>query len=206
MQVICSDNRNCDYRKGALHGRVDVDDIKQRMVARGLKQADLARALNLAPNKITKSFKGERQFKPRELDILRDLLLDPRERQMRTLPVIGMVAAGNWREAIQHPRDVMPAPDPRLPPRAFGLEVVGDSMDLLVEEGGYVVVDPDDKALFPDRYYVILNSEGEATFKQFKADPARLVPCSTNPAHAEIAIGGEPFDVIGRVIWRSARM
>lgn len=79
-------------------------------------------------------------------------------------------------------------------------------MDLLVDDGATVVVDPDDRVLFNNRYYVVLNDEGEATFKQFKSDPARLVPCSSNAAHQEIVLGGAPFDVVGRIIWRAARM
>jgi repressor LexA len=49
--------------------------------------------------------------------------------------------------------------------------------------------------------------DGEATFKQFKADPARFVPCSTNPAHQDIRIGsGQAFELVGRVIWKASRM
>ena len=55
-----------------------------------------------------------------------------------------------------------------------------------------------------DVLYVV---DGEATFKQFKADPARFVPCSTNPAHREIRIGsGQAFELLGRVIWKASRM
>jgi SOS-response transcriptional repressor LexA len=191
----------------ALHSRVDTDEIIRRMEAKGLRRVDLARALGIAPNKITKAFNGERQFKVPEMDILRRMLTDePESEPLRTIPVIGMVAAGRWREAVQQSRASMPIPDPSVPPRAIALEVVGDSMDLLIEEGGRVIVDPDDKALFPGRYYVIINADGETTFKQFKADPARLVPCSSNPEHQEIPIGGERFEVVGRVIWRAARM
>lgn len=187
---------------------MELGEIKDRMRERGLTQADVGAQLGLTQVQMSKSLSGTRRFTVPEMDRLRHILTDdaPDRAPLRSIPVIGMVVAGNWREAIQQARDVMPAPDPRLPKRAFGLEVVGDSMDLLVEEGGFVVVDPDDRALFPDRYYVILNAEGEATFKQFKADPARLVPCSTNPIHREISIGGEPFEVIGRVVWRSSRL
>lgn len=200
-----SDNSNCDNRTRALHVRMDNEEILRRMALRGLRRADIARHLGLQPNKITKTFNGERQFKVAEMDALRQLLTDDTP-PIRTIPIIGQVAAGNWREAIQQSQSSIPAPDPSVPPRSFGLRVVGDSMDLYVDEGGTAVVDPDDKHLYPGRFYVILNQEGEATFKQFNADPARLTPCSTNPAHSEILIGGEKFDVVGRIIWRATRM
>lgn len=80
-------------------------------------------------------------------------------------------------------------------------------MDQYVEDGGTVVVDPNDRALFPGRFYVVLNDSGETTFKQFANEPARLVPCSSNPVHVDITIGdGTAFSIVGRVIWRASRM
>lgn len=200
-----SDNSNCDNRSRALHALMDREEILRRMAQKGLKRADVARHLGIEANKITKTLNGERQFKVAEMDALRDLLSDE-EPPIRTIPIIGQVAAGNWREAIQLSQSSIPAPDPSVPSRAFALRVVGDSMDLYVDEGGTVVIDPEDKHLYPGRFYVILNEDGEATFKQFNADPARLTPCSTNPAHSDILLGGEKFDVVGRIIWRATRM
>ncbi|UAK24207.1 LexA family protein [Sphingomonas nostoxanthinifaciens] len=200
------DNRNCDYRNAALHGRVDNAEIRLRMKALGLRQADIAIALGIDQVKVSKALTGTRQWKSAEVDELRRLLIEPAAQSLRALPVIGMVTAGNWREAIQNPIGYMPALDPSVPRNAFYLDVDGDSMDLVAPDGSRVLIDPDDKSLFPNRYYVILNAENETTFKQFKADPARLVPCSSNPAYSEIPMGGEPFSVVGRVIWTAARL
>ena len=195
---------------GGLHGRVDIPAIKARMRERNIKQADLARHLGLVPNKITKAFKGERRFTVGEMHKIRELLSDGQAshaKPLRAIPIIGQVAAGNWREAIRHPLSSMPQPDPSIPARAFALLVAGDSMDQLVDDGGVVVIDPEDKDLYPGRYYVVINASGETTFKRFEISPARLVPCSTNPGHQPISIGsGEGFEVLGRVIWRAARM
>ncbi len=180
------------------------------MRQQGMTQAELGAAIGLTQVQMSKSLKGDRRFTVREMDGLRRLLSEGDGATgaipLRAIPVIGMVAAGNWREAIQQTRDYMPALDPSVPPRVFYLDVVGDSMDLLIPEGGRVLVDPDDKALFPNRYYVVENAEGETTFKQLKMDPMRLVPCSTNSAHQEIAIGEEPFSIVGRVLWTAARV
>jgi len=157
---------------------------------------------------VSLSLNGRRRFKYEEMDKLRALLADdPTGVPARAIPYLGDVPGGNWREAVQRTSASMPAPDPSIPPNAFALRVHGDSMDLLVEDGGTIIVDPDDKQLFPGKYYVVINGEGETTFKRFKVDPARLVPCSSNPLHKDIEIGsGEAFRVVGRVIWRAARM
>lgn len=187
---------------------MDLDEIKRRMAARGMKQADLGDHLGMPQNKVSLSLNGKRRFTVAEMDQIRVLLADdPSGPPARAIPYLGDVAGGNWREAVQRSGVSVPAPDPSIPPNAFALRVDGDSMDKLVDDGGTVIVDPDDKQLFPKKYYVIINGDGETTFKRFLADPARLVPCSNNPAHTEIELGsGEPFRVVGRVIWRAARM
>lgn len=188
---------------------MDLPEIKARMKAKGFRQVDLSALLGLEPTIVSKALNGTRRITVPEMDKIRDWLRDPEvdEEPARSIPIIGLVAAGNWREAVQRSSHGMPSPDPSIPSRAFALKVSGDSMDQLVDDGGTVVVDPDDRALYPGRYYVIQNAEGEATFKRFLSDPARLVPCSSNPAHTELEIGsGEAFTVVGRVIWRAARM
>jgi repressor LexA len=184
---------------------MDPEDILQLLDQRGMSQSELARRIGLEQNKLNKSLNGKRRITTQEMSAIREVL-GAAEPVSRSIPVIGQVAAGNWREAVHHPIDALPSPDPHIPARAFALRVMGDSMDLLVDDGATIIVDPEDKVLFNDRYYVVLNSDGEATFKQFKADPARLTPCSSNRAHREILLGGEPFEVVGRIIWRASRM
>lgn len=186
-------------------------ELVRQLQAKSVKGKDVAKHLGIAPARITEMTKGARQIQPREMASLAQFLGitdDPIEQDVSPLgsvPIIGQVAAGNWRHAVQHPIASMPKPDPSVPPQAFALRVTGDSMDLLVEDGGTVIVDPYDKDLFPGRYYVIINSDDEATFKQFRSDPARLAPCSSNPEHKDIPINAH-FEIVGRVIWRASRM
>lgn len=214
-QAQSCDNRNCDDRMGALYrgmDEIDPEELRREMKAQKKKQVDLANLLHIDPSAASKIFSGVRAIQPREVPLIRAWLGHPAKADAvggrgHVLPIIGQVAAGNWREAVEQPLGSIPAPDKEIPSSAFGLRVEGDSMDLVVENGGTVIVDPDDRALFPDRYYVVLNEDGDTTFKKFAADPARLLPCSTNPMHREIVIGdGTGFSIVGRVIWRASRL
>lgn len=122
------------------------------------------------------------------------------------IPVLGEVPAGNWREAVKLSRQTMLAPEPEIPPAAYALRVRGDSMDDIVDDGGWIVIDPTDTDLYGGRLYVIRNGDGEMTFKRYREGPARLVPASSNPAHKEMLISGGEFTVHGRVIWYGGRL
>jgi repressor LexA len=117
------------------------------------------------------------------------------------VPVLGAVPAGDLSEAIQDPQGWLPVPGNIGGEKAFALRPAGDSMNELVEEGGYIVVDPDDLDLVPGRAYVVTTADGRSTFKRFRADPPRLEPESSNPDHQPILIGREPFVIAGRVIY-----
>lgn len=183
---------------------LDIETIRARMRERGYKQVDLANLLDVLPTAISKAFAGRRQFTYPEMKKIEAWLGAPATEvhaDARSLPIIGQVAAGQWMEAVQSPIGHLPMSPSSAPKRAFALEVTGDSMDLKVRDGGTIIVDPDDKALFPGRYFVVINEAGETTFKQYLNDPARLVPCSTNKSHTEIKLGdGQAFTIIGRVV------
>jgi len=121
------------------------------------------------------------------------------------VPVLGLVAASRWSEAIRT-ADTLPLPSSMVSePNAFALEVTGDSMNLVSDAGGFAIVDPDQKDLLDGQCYVVMNSDHETTFKVFRTDPARLEPSSTNPEHVPIPLGQSPVTVIGKVILVIAR-
>ena len=74
-------------------------------------------------------------------------------------------------------------------------------MNLVCREGGFVVVDPDQTDLIDRKYYVVATGDHATLFKQFRAEPMELVPCSTDRSHSPIRIGSLPFTVIGRVVY-----
>jgi repressor LexA len=120
---------------------------------------------------------------------------------LRMVPVIGVIAAGTWRQALEEPEGYIPAIESVGGPNCFALRPVGDSMNLVADENSYIIVDPDQTALDNGRIYAIRNVDGEATFKRFNSDPPRLEPMSSNPEHKPILIGQELFTVIGRVTY-----
>lgn len=181
------------------------DDIRRLMREHGYNQADLAELLGIDPTAVSKRLTGKRAFRLEEMRKVEAWLGVPASEgaisggDVEMVPIIGQVAAGSWREAIQQPLGHVPVPASQAE-NMIALKVQGDSMDMEIEDGGTVLVDLSDKALYPGKLYVVLNDNGETTFKQFEANPARLEPRSTNPAHKAITIGdGQAFSVLGRV-------
>lgn len=191
-----------------------TNNIAEIRKAAGMSQTELAEAIGTTLNNLGKLERGDRRLNQDWINkIAKATGVAPHEvigpvgaQPVATIPVLGEVPAGNWREAIKKSSAVMYAPEPDMPPAAYALKVTGDSMDLVVEDGATIVIDPTDLDLYTNRYYVVDNGEGEATFKQYKDQPARLVPCSSNPTHKEIPVGGGEFRIVGRVIWQGKRM
>lgn len=98
-QLETSDNRDCDIRRPALNRRMaekgtlrpEAAQIFQRLEALGLKQRELAQALGIEENKISKVRAGERQFKGAELLAAYEWL-DQREAEAH-MPRLSRVAA-----------------------------------------------------------------------------------------------------------------
>lgn len=79
----------------------------------------------------------------------------------------------------------------------IALTVRGDSMDRIAPDGSRIVVDYEDRQLIDGRYYVVKIGD-EATFKRYRAEPARFEPDSTQP-HDTI-FPNEDALVVGRVV------
>lgn len=183
-------------------------EIRTELDARNLKIRDLADMTGIDENKLSKSLgKPWRRIQVDEMEkIVAALAPEPSEHDpIRTIPLLGDVPAGALQPSEQKGGKRVAVSDPDTPARAYALRVKGDSMDLIVADGDTLVIDPDDKVLWPGRRYVIRTEDGQTTFKEFQADPARLVPCSSNPEHREILIGSEPITIEGRVFSYSMR-
>lgn len=115
------------------------------------------------------------------------------------VPVLGEVPAGPVREAIRHSQGFIHAAASEAPKDSYALKVSGESMNVHAPNGCTIIVDPNDKALFPGRRYVIRNADGDATFKEYHDGPARLVAVSSYDHYQDIMLGNEPIEVLGRV-------
>lgn len=179
---------------------MDGTELKRLIEERGESQAGIARLLGIAPNKISKVIKGERQLKVGEVDTLRAYFYGREIKPtVHRIPVVGLISAGQWREGFLDVIERIPSPDPALSSDAFAVRIVGDSMSEVAKEGEDVIVEPNDRRLVNKGYYVVRNADGEMTFKQYRENPARLEPCSANKEHRTIYPGEDGFEVIGRV-------
>lgn len=176
--------------------------------ARGLSQIDLAKLAGTTRNQLGKLERSERRLSDHWAERLaRHLAIEPYQLfmeshapldQLRFVPLVGAISCGEWRDAIERAEGVVPAVSGGI--SVFALKAEGDSMDQLIQPGGYVYVDPDERDLIDGKVYAVMNQETQTTAKRFRLNPARLVPCSFNPDHLAISIGSEAFTVIGRIV------
>jgi repressor LexA len=185
---------------------MDVDQLKHLMRENRDTQSGLARMLGITPDKFNKVLKGKRRLTVEEASKLATYYgtAGNNSEASHLLPIVGLVSAGAWRAGFEDVRGYMPSPDKALSKDAFVVIVEGDSMDLIAKEGEGIIVDPADLDLIAGRYYVVRNSAGEMTFKRYMDNPARLDPCSSNPAHQPIYPGRDEFTVVGRARKRVA--
>lgn len=118
---------------------------------------------------------------------------------VREVPVVSMVSAGALREVTE--ARIMEAADETIsvcdvPETTLALRVSGSSMNRIAPEGSLILVDYSQRDMTPGDFYVV-QIEGQATFKRFRSDPARLEPLSTEQ-HDIIFLGDKPVEVVGR--------
>jgi SOS-response transcriptional repressor LexA len=129
----------------------------------------------------------------------------PIKKIVRPIPVISSVAAGQWREAIEEPVSEYVYPTKMRSQNAFGLLIIGKSMEPDFKEDEYIIVDPDVMPN-PTDYVVALNGKNEATFKKYRSrginengeEVFELIPL--NPDFATIRSDREKVILIGTVV------
>lgn len=77
-------------------------------------------------------------------------------------------------------------------------QVEGDSMDRISPPDSIIFVDKRDKKLVPNALYVLFDSEGNATYKRYRPNPARFEPVSTN-SDIEPIYPDDDTKIFGRV-------
>lgn len=170
-----------------------------------IRQADLALVTGLNQSAISNILNGSRRVKVEEAELIYSYLGISRSPDVQMVPIIGLTSAGNWREAILAPGSgTMPVPARVAGNKAFAVEVKGDSMDKIIPDGGYAIVDPDQSQLYNDKVYLIENADHDAQVKLYRSNPARFEPASSNHLHQILYVGEDSVRVIGRVVWTGA--
>lgn len=192
-----------DSAMGADATLFDAGLVLEEMKRQGFRQSDLAKVTSLNLSAISNIFKGKRQVKVQEAQIIYRFLGLPvaaPASDIQWVPKIGLASAGRWREAIRDYKASYPIPRGTVGPDAFAVEIEGDSMDLVLPNGGTIIVDPDQRQLYDRKIYLLRNEEGEVTVKQYRSDPARFEPVSSNPVHTTLPIGQDQFFIVGRAV------
>ena len=122
------------------------------------RDAVLTRAIKLTPSGLDDSRRGEGR---------------PLSKSVIQVPIIGTVAAGKPRLAVEDVEDVFPLPTDFISGEGFILEVRGDSMiDDGIHDGDYVVVRRQQTA--DNGETVVAMIESEATVKRFYKERQRI--------------------------------
>ena len=93
------------------------------------------------------------------------------------------------------------------------VEISGDSMEPLLPDGCFVLIDTSDKSPSKDAIYALRTAEGRCAVRHVEMIDERriaLIPANRAEFRAEIcelAAGEKPEDrIIGRVVWRALRL
>ena len=125
------------------------------------------------------------------------------------VPLYGSIAAGTPIEMVAvddyHP---IPSPMHDRYPDAFLLRVSGESMNRVLPNGCYALVDPCEEVVKDNDPYAVCVNGYDATIKRVKklANGFQLVSDSTDPTNAVQTFnynepGTETLTVIGKVVW-----
>lgn len=172
--------------------------LLQSLKRSGIRGKQIAEQLGIPESAVSNLYNGRRRLTH---DEALKLMQWSRFTPSKKIPLIGMAGAGAWVEAIEDTRETLDLPMPQYSDidGVFAVEVAGDSMDIVLPEGSYAIIDPQQTDLFDRQLFLLRNAEGEATIKQYRGDPARFEPLSTNSAYVPFSIGATDFKVIGRV-------
>ena len=128
-----------------------------------------------------------------------------------TAPVLGRIAAGDPREALEMSGEEHSLPDTLKAkyPDGFFLVVRGDSMNLVLPDGCYAFIIPEaDRPVTSGDIAAVKVNGDEATVKRVKMVDGVIIlePESSNPAHKRRVIDSEDPDapyvrMLGKVGW-----
>lgn len=129
---------------------------------------------------------------------------DDKKQQNRILTVYGKVCAGDGIEALENPIDEIGDPYYRITGEKFALQVCGDSMNNVVTNGMYAIIEKTPIVKNGEIAIVMIDND-IAMLKRFYQvdDMVILRPDSTNPEHKPLTFVSEEINslkILGRYL------
>ena len=238
-QAKSSDNRDCDIRIGVSNGqmtdraklRPETAEVFNRLDVLGLKQKDLAAALELEENKISKTKAGERQFKATELmralDWLREMERGEGYRPdadvpdepptmeyvpINILPTFGGMGGGGTGDGDRSmglvPRMLIVNELHGKPADFLLINVRGDSMEPDFHHGDQLLIDTRDRSPAQPGPFALWDGEwGEYVVKNVeRLGGGEVRMFSSNKKYSDATIASENTRIIGRPVWFGRRV
>lgn len=200
-----------------------MNRIKELRTQNGIKQADLAKDINVSQAALSgyETGKYEADINTYRLiadyfDVTLDYLLGGVATQKKSgeyirIPVLGRVAAGIPIDAIEEVIDwedinAESAGDGEY----FGLQIKGQSMEPKISDGDVVIVRRQPDVDNGDIAVVLVNGN-DATVKKIKKSPQGVVLIPSNPAYEPMYYSNEeieslPVTILGRVVELRAKL
>lgn len=236
-QAQSCDNRDCFDAARGFNARMDSDialqpevaDIFARLDKLGLRQRQLAEALGIAENKVSKTRKGERQLKAAELIRAREWLSSMEDGsakvpdqpdgdpaidyvEIEVLPTYaGMGGGGSGdgdREVALVPRALIVEMLRGTPSDFLLINVRGDSMEPDFHHGDQILVDRRDTSPAQPGPFALWDGEwGEYVVKNVERSRSGHVRIfSSNQKYQAESAEAEATRIIGRPVWFGRRL
>lgn len=195
--------------------------IAEARIAKGWSQQELADKMETTQQTIQRYESGARDIKSSVLiklssvlDVTISYLLGLENASIPNnstvdVPSYGAIAAGTPIEMVEV-KDSQPVPvrvHSRFP-NAFLLKVEGESMNRILPNGSYALVDPNQKEPISGKPYAVCVNGYDATIKRVRRlnNGFELIPDSNDPTYVPTVYnynepGTEPVTIIGRVVF-----
>jgi SOS-response transcriptional repressor LexA len=196
------------------------EKINKYLKDKNFTQTKLANKTGFSRNFINMILKGNRTASLETIRKIAEVLeinylsliegdnIAPADMPTRKIPIISYVQAGTWHEPYEINKEDIDewVGFDTNDPNAFGLRVIGKSMEPNFNEGDRIIISPRMEPQSGD--YVIVKYDGNVTFKKLKLYKEMLILQPLNPDFEEIFLSGEQlknFKEIGKVIGQIKR-
>ncbi len=195
--------------------------IAEARVAKGWTQSELAKRIGTTQQQVARYESGENDVKAsvmvrisKALDVTLSYLLGMENASIPNnstvdVPLYGSIAAGTPMEMVaSESSQPVPVEVQCRYPSAFLLRVQGESMNRVLPNGCYALIDPEQTEPMDNRAYAVCVNGFDATVKRVRRlqNGFELVPDSLDPTFKPTVYdygepGTETVTVIGRVVY-----